>query len=257
MWQGGFLRMEGCLCAFPKLWRAAPSSPTSSAPVPMVAAACTTWGLLVQKETCKIRYSHRLSELSLADFSAVFLGLESEDVGNCIPRVLRPGRHHLPGTDVALYLQHCRFSLLLLVINSNVTLYITLGRFWESHFGAGESKRKRRDDCSSLLMLPGWQICARYSAQHSCPIDICCWVCPGRDKHAEQWSVNFTYQGSPCNCMFCECVCTDVSAQPVVFLTLVSFWRAFIILLSYIIFTVNNCYTWSNLRATTLNKVCL
>lgn len=54
--------------------------------------------------------------------------MESDEVGNCIPRVLRPGRHHLPGTDVALYWKHYHSSFLLLVINSNITLYITLGR---------------------------------------------------------------------------------------------------------------------------------
>lgn len=66
--------------------------------------------------------------LTLSDFSAVFLGMESEEVRNCIPRVLRPGRHHVPDTDVALYSWHCYSSLLLLVIISNVPLYITLGR---------------------------------------------------------------------------------------------------------------------------------
>lgn len=44
----------GLLVCFPQALEGCSLLSTSCAPVPMVAAACTAWGLPAQKETCKI-----------------------------------------------------------------------------------------------------------------------------------------------------------------------------------------------------------
>lgn len=96
--------------------------------------------------------------------------MESEEGGNCIPRVLILCMRHLPGTDVALSKALPFFSFAVgYQLNSNVALVAR---------GRGGMIAHLYSCC-----LAG-KICARMN-WNSCPMDFCCAAHPGKDKNVQ------------------------------------------------------------------------